>query len=236
MGSPLGPPLANFYVSYIEEECIDFDSNISPDFYTRYVDDVFCVFINSDKSDSFLDPLNQVSVPLKFTIEKMSENKPYYIGLTISNDLYVSIIDKSPYYNFSSPSSHVPSQYLYAGINCLAFRALSYVDKDFNLQKEFDKIRTSASKASLSKSKVNNILIDKQKSFANKRDISNCDNVVSVEDSDSKDMYCYPILMLSLQRMLSHFSILKTLRSPLVHVGICILWFAQGSLTLRGNT
>ena len=49
-------------------------------------------------------------------------------------------------------------------------------------------------------------------------------------------MYCCPILMLSLQRMLSHFSILKTLRSPLVHVGICILWFAQGSLTLRGNT
>ena len=63
----------------------------------------------------------------------MSENKLNYIGLTISNDLYVSIIDKSPYYNFSSPSSHVPSQYLYAGINCLAFRALSYVDKDLHL-------------------------------------------------------------------------------------------------------
>ena len=198
MGSPLGPPLANFYVSYIEEECIDFDSNISPDFYTRYVDDVFCVFINSDKSDSFLDHLNQVSVPLKFTIEKMSENKLNYIGLTISNDLYVSIIDKSPYYNFSSPSSHVPSQYLYAGINCLAFRALSYVDKDFNLQKEFDKIRTSASKASLSKSKVNNILIDKQKSFANKSDNSNCDNVVNVEGSGSdRYVHCCPILTAS---------------------------------------
>jgi len=48
-----------------------------------------------------------------------------------------------------------------------------------------------------------------------------------------KDLYCYPILMLNLQRMLSHFSILKTLSPPLVHVGICILWFAQGSLTLR---
>ena len=34
----------------------------------------------------------------------------------------------------------MPSQYLYAGINCLAYRALSYVDKDFNLQVEFDKL------------------------------------------------------------------------------------------------
>ena len=83
----------------------------------------------------------------------------------------------------------------------LAFRALSYVDKDFNLQKEFDKIRTFASKACLSKSKDDNILIDKQKKISNKSDISNCVNNVNTEDSDSKKYVLLPILILSLQTM-----------------------------------
>ena len=147
MGSPLGPPLANFYVSYIEDECIDFNFDLAPEFYSRYVDDVFSVFINSDSSDDFLNHLNDVSNPLRFTIEKMVDNKLNYIGLTVTRDLFVSIIDKGPFYNFSSPSSHVPSQYLYAGINCLTFRALSYTDKDSSLQNELHKIQQSAIKA-----------------------------------------------------------------------------------------
>ena len=44
MGSPLGPPLANFYVSYLEDNFIDFNSDISPNFYCRYVEDVYCAF------------------------------------------------------------------------------------------------------------------------------------------------------------------------------------------------
>ena len=88
MGSPLGPPLANFYVSFIEDECIDFNSDIAPKFYSRYVDDVFSVFINSDSSDDFLSHLNDVSSPLRFTIEKMVDNKLNYIGLTVTRDSY----------------------------------------------------------------------------------------------------------------------------------------------------
>ena len=49
MGSPLGPPLANFYVSHLETYKIDFTSDFSPDFYCRYVDDIFSIFI--DKPD-----------------------------------------------------------------------------------------------------------------------------------------------------------------------------------------
>ena len=74
-------------------------------------------------------------------------NKLNYICLTISSDLHVSIIDKTPLYNFSSPFSYVPIQYLYGGINCLSLRALSYADHDVNLEFEFDKIKKSAQKA-----------------------------------------------------------------------------------------
>ena len=193
MGSPLGPPLANFYVSYIEEECINFNCDYSPKFYTRYVDDVFSVFINHDKSDDFLTHLNQVSTPLRFTIEKMENNKLNYIGLTIASDLHVSIIDKTPLYNFSSPSSHVPIQYLYAGINCLSFRALSYTDHDINLKFEFDKIKKSAQEAGLNKSKVEKILKDKVNSFESKSDNkSSCDN--SCDSVDSKKFVLLPFI------------------------------------------
>ena len=65
----------------------------------------------------------------------MADDKLNYIGLTISKDLFVSIIDKAPLYNFSSPSSHVPSQYLYAAVNCLTHRAFMYTDKVFSLKK-----------------------------------------------------------------------------------------------------
>ena len=70
------------------------------------------------------------------------------MGSTIFSDLRVFIIDKIPLYNFSSPSSHVPIQYLYAGINCLNF-----TDHVFNLKFEFDKIKKSPQKAGLNKSK-----------------------------------------------------------------------------------
>ena len=41
MGSPLVPPLSKFSVSYIEDNLINFNSDIAPKFYSRYVDHVF---------------------------------------------------------------------------------------------------------------------------------------------------------------------------------------------------
>ena len=86
----------------------------------------------------------------------------------ISSD--ISIIDKTPFYNFSSPSSHVPIQYLYAVINILSFTALSYSDQNVNLEFQFDKIKKSAQKAGLNKSKFDEILKDKVNSFSCKSD------------------------------------------------------------------
>ena len=88
-------------------------------------------------------------------------------------------------YNFSSPSSHVTIQYLYAGINYLSFKALSYADHDVNLKFEFDKIKKSAQKANLNKSKIDKIFKDKVNSFESKSDNkSSCD--ISCDNVDSK--------------------------------------------------
>ena len=71
MGSPLGPPLANFYVSHLENYKIDFTSDFSPDFYCHYVDDIFSIFIDKpDCTFKFLDHLNDVSSPLNLQLKK----------------------------------------------------------------------------------------------------------------------------------------------------------------------
>ena len=67
--------------------------------------------------------MNEVSTPLKFTIEEMVNKKLNFIGLTVSEELYVSIIDKGPFYNLVCSDSYVPDQYLFSSINCLSFRA-----------------------------------------------------------------------------------------------------------------
>ena len=79
----------------------------------------------------------------------------------------------------------MPSQYLYAGVNCLTFRALSYTDKDSNLKNELNKIQQSAIKAGLPKDKVSKIISSRKVAF--NCDKSNCDNVSGVSESDNSD-------------------------------------------------
>ena len=187
MGSPLGPPLANFYVSYLEDNFIDFNSDISPNFYCRYVDDIYSVFIDNDKSSEFLNHLNTVSVPLKFTIEEMTENKLNFIGLQLSNDLSICIKDKGPFYNLVSPESFVPEQYLYSSVNCLTHRAVSFIDRPQDLKIELSKIVDSASKVGLSLKRVNK-LIEKK---CNKL---NVESDVIAENSASDDAKKFVLL------------------------------------------
>ena len=108
--------------------------------------------------------------------------------MTVTRDLFVSFIDKGPFYNFSAPPSHVPCQYLNACVNCLTFRALSYTDKDSNLQNELNKRQQSAIKAGLPKDKVSKIISSRKVAF--NCDKSNCDNSES-DNSDSKRFVLY---------------------------------------------
>ena len=53
MGSPLGPTIANIFMSNFEEKVFDsYDGNL-PIFYRRYIDDVFAVFNDYDDCQLF---------------------------------------------------------------------------------------------------------------------------------------------------------------------------------------
>ena len=58
MGSPLVPTLANFFLARIENKLLGKQSDFYPKLYSRYVDDIFAVFDNSDHCAKFLELLN----------------------------------------------------------------------------------------------------------------------------------------------------------------------------------
>ena len=57
-GSPLGPTLANLFMSHNENLWIENYEGNKPLMYKRYVDDTFLAFENENDSDLFFDYLN----------------------------------------------------------------------------------------------------------------------------------------------------------------------------------
>ena len=72
MGSPLGPLLANIFMTSLEEEVIP---KLTPYLYNwkRYVDDTHA-YVNSEKVDFILTKLNSYHPNIQFTFE-LEKNK-----------------------------------------------------------------------------------------------------------------------------------------------------------------
>ena len=69
MGSPLSPVVANLYMEAFEQEAIERALD-KPKLWVRYVDNTFVIWQHGqDKLESFLELLNNMRDPIKFTIE-----------------------------------------------------------------------------------------------------------------------------------------------------------------------
>ena len=80
MGSPLGCTLANFFLGHLETVIFKQPSSTHPEMYLRYVDNVFAVFDNEKKCNSFLDILNTQHKNLQFTVEKSAHLAIFVCG------------------------------------------------------------------------------------------------------------------------------------------------------------
>ena len=69
MGSPLGPALANFLLAHIQNKFMTQQHVFMSVYYSRYVDDIFCVFNSLEYSKMFLSFLNNMHPNLKSTCE-----------------------------------------------------------------------------------------------------------------------------------------------------------------------
>ena len=80
MGSPWGPPLANF-LSLTWNTILLILTLTFLQIFTAVMQTMFIVFfIDKDSNIDFLNHLNNVSYPLRLTIEEMTDNKLNLIG------------------------------------------------------------------------------------------------------------------------------------------------------------
>jgi hypothetical protein len=99
MGSPLGPILADLFMSNLELKLNRFSTN-KPLIWIRYVDDIFCIFKNHQKIEDFLMRINKWHPNIKFTKEEERDNKLAFLDVLISrnssNNKYDTTIYRKP--------------------------------------------------------------------------------------------------------------------------------------------
>ena len=97
MGSPLGPILADIFMSNLEIKLNRFSTN-KPTIWIRYVDDIFCIFNKQQNINDFLRRINKWHPNISFTIEsETNERLPFLDVLVIRDntiDKYVTTLYK----------------------------------------------------------------------------------------------------------------------------------------------
>ena len=99
MGSPLAPTLANLFMGVNELKWLTGYSGMGPQFYRRYVDDIFAVFENRKEALLFLNYLNDQHNNIKFTKEENVDGGLAFLDISICNlnGVSTSVYHKSTY-------------------------------------------------------------------------------------------------------------------------------------------
>ena len=97
MGNPLAPTMANFFLGYLEEHLFKVITPDYPAFYSRYVDDVFCVFRTKIDFKNFFNRLNSLHSSIKFTYEQSSMTLPFLdVDVKLTEGGYQTCIYRKP--------------------------------------------------------------------------------------------------------------------------------------------
>ena len=84
MGSPLGPSLANAFLSYHEKNLLNScPQGFKPVFYRRYVDDIFVLFYSNDHLKYFQEFLNSCQINMSFSMETERQNKFSFLDIEV---------------------------------------------------------------------------------------------------------------------------------------------------------
>ena len=83
MGSPLGPLLANVFMSSLEEK-LELEGKL-PDYYRRYVDDTLTLIPNITTATDLLNTLNHAHPSVSFTMEIEKDGMLPFLGTQLLN-------------------------------------------------------------------------------------------------------------------------------------------------------
>ena len=85
MGSPLGPTMANVFLSFYEVKWLEQCPNeFKPVFYTRYVDDIFDLFKFTEHLSKFRDYFNTCHQNMSFSFEQEKDGKLSFLDVEVS--------------------------------------------------------------------------------------------------------------------------------------------------------
>ena len=145
MGNPLAPTLANFFLGSLENELWETElQHAYPVFYTRYVDDVFCIFREGADFKVFLSKLNSLHRNLSFTYELGGSSLPFLDmrvdlqATTISSTIYRKKTDTGVILNYSS---NAPRQWKSALFKWFLARAERLCSDESLRQEEWTHLR-----------------------------------------------------------------------------------------------
>ena len=128
MGSPLGPVLANIFMSHLEKHALDTYQGQKPLFYKRYVDDIFLVFSSSADVSQFFQWINAQHPQIRFTLEEEQDDKISFLDVLVSRQtdgkLLTSVFRKPTFSGlYLRWDSFVPKMFKRGLVYCLVSRA-----------------------------------------------------------------------------------------------------------------
>lgn len=128
MGSPLGPTLANAFMSYHEKKWLDdCKEEFKPVFYRRYVDDCFLLFKDASHVAKFLEYMNDKHPNIEFTCEMEENGTLPFLDLSLCRDnqgrITTSIYRKPTFSGvYTHFDSFMPNAYKYSLFYTLLYR------------------------------------------------------------------------------------------------------------------
>ena len=128
MGSPLGPVLANIFMSKLETDALRTYTGKKPLLYRRYVDDTFLIFQSASDTDNFFRWMNQQHRNIKFTKEDEHDGQLPFLDVLVKRELDGSLqttVYRKPSFSglYLKWSSFVPKPFKRGLVNCLLYRA-----------------------------------------------------------------------------------------------------------------
>ena len=138
MGSPLGPCFSNFYMGNLENKIFE-NSNLKPNIYGRYVDDIFLQIANEQQLIQLKDEFESKSV-LKFTYELSVHNKLPFLDVLVNtnnNEFHTTVYRKETNMGFClNAKSECINKYKQSVISSYVTRAFKITRswEDFHLE------------------------------------------------------------------------------------------------------
>ena len=126
MRSPLGPTMANAFLSFYEvkwlEQC---PKEFQPVFYRRYADDIFVLFESADHLPKFRDYFNTCHPNMSFSFEQETNGKLSFLDIEVSREKgkFVTTVYMKPTFSgvYTHFESFLPTVYKFGMVYALAY-------------------------------------------------------------------------------------------------------------------